>query len=119
MWSPTWAFDAATFQRTAAAFDNPDFVEVVIHSYRHRMGNAAGDPRHAATQARLAALPTIPVPTIVIHGTADGVNPVDNSESHTPFFTGPYERRLFEAIGHNPPQEAPAAFARAVLDLFR
>ena len=117
LWSPTWAFDAATFARTAVSFDNPDHVDVVIHSYRHRMGNAAGDPRHAALEARLAALPKIAVPTIVIHGTVDDVNPVANSASHQRFFTGAYERRLFDNIGHNPPQEAPELFARAVLDL--
>ncbi len=119
LWSPTWTFDEETYRRTAASFDNPDFVEVVIHSYRHRMGNGAGDPRHAALESRLATLPKISVPTIVIHGAVDDVNPAPKSEGHFRYFTGPYERRVFENVGHNPPQEAPQAFARAVLDLCR
>ena len=117
LWSPTWQFDEETYGRTAASFNNPDFVAVVIHSYRHRMGNAAGDPRHAALESRLAALPKIGVPTIVIHGAVDDVNLAQKSEGHFRYFTGPYERRLFENVGHNPPQEAPQAFAEAVLDL--
>lgn len=117
LWSPTWAFDVATYARTAASFDNPDFVDVVIHSYRHRMGIVAGDPRYAPIEARLAKLPKIGVPTIVIHGTADGVNPHPKSEAHQRFFTAHYERRLFENVGHNPAQENPTAFAQAILDL--
>jgi pimeloyl-ACP methyl ester carboxylesterase len=117
LWSPTWTFDDATYDRTAASFDNPDFVNVVIHSYRHRMGNAEGDPSCAAIEARLALLPKIDVPTIVIHGVADEVNPVVKSEGHERYFTSRYERRLLDGVGHNPPQEAPRAFAQAVLDL--
>jgi pimeloyl-ACP methyl ester carboxylesterase len=119
LWSPAWSFDDATYARTAASFDNPDFVDVVIHSYRHRAGNAAGDPRYADVEARLAKLPKIGVPTIVIHGAADDVNPVANSVGHQRFFTGSYERRIFDNAGHNPPQEAPQAFADAVLALCR
>jgi pimeloyl-ACP methyl ester carboxylesterase len=119
LWSPTWAFDDATYARTAASFDNPDFVDVVIHSYRHRMGSVAGDPRYAAIEARLAKLPKIGVPTIVVHGTTDGVNPHPKSEAHQRFFTAHYERRLFENVGHNPAQENPKAFAEAILDLSR
>jgi pimeloyl-ACP methyl ester carboxylesterase len=117
LWSPTWNFDAATFSRTAVSFDNPDFVEIVIHSYRHRFGNAAGDPRYAAIEAELAKQPRISVPTIVIHGEANGVSPPERSEGHRQYFTGPYERRLFANVGHNPPQESPEAFAAAVLAL--
>jgi pimeloyl-ACP methyl ester carboxylesterase len=117
LWSPTWAFDEVTFKRTAASYDNPDFIDVVIHSYRHRMGNAAGDPRYAKLEAQLSAQPKIGVPSIVVHGAVNDVNPVRNSESHNRFFTGYYERRIFENIGHNPPQEGPKAFAQAVLDL--
>jgi pimeloyl-ACP methyl ester carboxylesterase len=117
LWSPTWAFDHATLKRTAASFENPDFVDVVIHSYRHRHGNAAGDPRYAATEARLAEQPRINVPTIVVHGRADGVNPPPISEGHEKYFSGAYQRRLFDNVGHNPPQESPGAFARAVLEL--
>jgi pimeloyl-ACP methyl ester carboxylesterase len=117
LWSPTWHFDEATWQRSAPSFDNPDFVEVVLHSYRHRMGNAAGAARYAETEARLAALPRITVPTIAVHGDADGVNPPHTSENHARFFTGPYERRVLAGVGHNPPQEAPRLFADAVLAL--
>ena len=117
LWSPTWAFDDETYNRTAVSFSNPDFVEVVIHAYRHRMGNAAGDARYAALEARLAMLPKISVPTIVIHGSVDDVNPAQKSEGHSRYFTGHYERRVFENVGHNPPQEAPKAFAEAILDL--
>jgi pimeloyl-ACP methyl ester carboxylesterase len=119
LWSPTWAFDDATFANTAASFDNPDFVEVVVHSYRHRAGNAAGDTRYAAIEARLAAQPKIGVPSITIHGDADDVNPIANSAGHQRYFTGPYERRVFTGVGHNPPQESPRAFADAVLELCR
>lgn len=115
LWSPTWRFDEATLARTTAAFDNSDFVDVVIHSYRHRMGNAPGDPRYAPIESRLAQQPKIGVPTIVIHGDADDVGPSRTSEGHHRFFTGPYERRVFAGIGHNPPQEAPGPFADAVL----
>ncbi len=117
LWSPTWPFDAAVFQRTAASFENPDFVDVVIHSYRHRMGNAPGDPRYAAIESQLARLPKISVPAIAVHGAVDDVNPVQNTQGHQRYFTGAYERRVFENIGHNPPQEAPLAFADAILDV--
>jgi len=117
LWSPTWSFDEATFRRTAASFENLDFVEVVIHSYRHRHGNAEGDPRYSATEARLATQLKINVPTIVIHGVVDEVIPVRKSEGHERYFPGAYQRRLFENVGHNPPQESPKAFAQAILDL--
>jgi pimeloyl-ACP methyl ester carboxylesterase len=117
LWSPSWPFDDATFQRTAASFENVDFVDVVIHSYRHRHGNAGGDPRYAATEARLAAQPAITVPTIAIHGARDEVIPLRTSDGHERHFSGGYERRVLENVGHNPPQESPEAFARAILDL--
>jgi len=119
MWSPTWAFDDATFDRTAASFGNADFVDVVIHSYRHRTGNAAGDPSYASVEARLAAQPKIAVPTINLHGAVNGVTPARLSEGHGKYFTGPYQRRVLENVGHNPPQEAPQAFADAILQLCR
>ena len=119
MWSPTWAFDDATFERTAASFDNEDFVDVVIHSYRHRFGSVAGDPRYAEVEARLAAQPRINVPAINLHGAADGVTPAALSETHGKYFTGPYQRRVVPNAGHNVPQEAPHAFADAVLELCR
>jgi pimeloyl-ACP methyl ester carboxylesterase len=117
MWSPSWAFDDATFARTAASFDNEDFVDVVIHSYRHRTGNVAGDPRYAAVEARLAAQPAIDVPSINLHGAADGVAPVRASVGHGKHFTAAYQRRVLENVGHNVPQEAPQAVADAILQL--
>jgi len=119
LWSPTWSFEDAAFKRTAASFDNPDFVDIVIHSYRHRFANAPGDPRYAAVEAELAKQPRIGVPTIAIHGEVDGVIPPEKSEGHSRYFTGLYERRLFANVGHNPPQEAPEAFAAALLALCR
>jgi len=117
LWSPHWQFDAATYQQTAASFDNPDFVEVVIHSYRHRFGLVSGDPAYEATEQRLAELPSINVPAIVLHGSDNGVIPAAGSEGHHRFFGSAYERRLLPMVGHNLPQEAPQAFAAAVLAL--
>jgi len=119
MWSPSWAFSELELDRAVAAFDNPDFVDVVIHSYRHRTGQVAGDPRYAAVEAQLATQPRISVPTIALHGADDGVNPPALSEAHHKYFTGFYQRRVLERVGHNPPQEAPKAFADAVLELAR
>jgi pimeloyl-ACP methyl ester carboxylesterase len=117
LWSPNWAFDEATYARTAASFDNPDFVEVVIHSYRHRYGLVAGDPAVEESERRLTALPSIGVPAICLDGAADGVRPLAGSAGHERHFTGPYERRVIPLAGHNIPQEAPRDFAAAVLDL--
>ncbi|MGD2140131.1 MAG: alpha/beta hydrolase [Burkholderiales bacterium] len=117
LWSPTWQFDEATFQRTASAFENPDFVPVVIHSYRHRFGMVAGDPAYEEFERQLAAQPLIPVPTVVLHGEADGVHAAATSEQHERFFSGPYQRQVISDVGHNLPQEAPRQFAHAVLSL--
>ncbi|MDP3175782.1 MAG: alpha/beta hydrolase [Phenylobacterium sp.] len=117
MWSPDWAFDEATFARTAASFDNPDFVEVVVHSYRHRFGLVAGDPAAADVERRLAARPSIGVPAINLHGAGDGVGPPAAVDGAAKRFTAAYERRLLDGVGHNIPQEAPRAFAEAVLAL--
>jgi pimeloyl-ACP methyl ester carboxylesterase len=114
MWSPAWAFDEATFERTAKAFDNSDFVEVVIHSYRHRYGLVAGDPAYAPIEAGLAAQPPIAVPTISIDGDADGVNA--GTARHANKFVGPHQHRIFRGAGHNLPQERPEEWARAVID---
>ncbi len=114
MWSPTWAFDDATFERTAVAFDNPDFVAVVIHSYRHRYGLAPGDPAYAEIEAPLAAQPPITVPAITIDGDADGVNSGTAHQARS--FTGPHEHRIFSGAGHNLPQERPGDWAQAVID---
>ena len=117
LWSPTWAFDEATFERSAAAFDNPDFVDVVIQSYRHRYGLAAGDPALAGIEARLATQPAISVPSITFDGADDGVRPPAAAAQHARFFTGPRSHRIVPGAGHNLPQEKPQLFASAVLEL--
>jgi pimeloyl-ACP methyl ester carboxylesterase len=117
IWSPNWNFDDATFARSAASFDNPDFVAVTIQSYRHRFSYAPGDPVLEPIEQRLAARPKIAVPTIALQGEADGIMPPEGSAKHASFFTGPYERRVLSRIGHNPPQEAPQAVAAAILEL--
>jgi pimeloyl-ACP methyl ester carboxylesterase len=116
-WSPNWMFDEATFERSAAAFDNPDFVDVAIHSYRHRYGLAAGDPRYADIQRRLAKLSAITVPAITLDGDADGVVPDTDGTAQAASFAGPRRHRLVPRAGHNLPQEEPEAFASAVLEL--
>jgi len=119
LWRVDEPFDAALFERSASSFDNPDFVDVVIHSYRVRYGYVAGDLALADIERRLAAKPTITVPTIVLHGEADGIAPPQSSESHAKYFTGPYERRLVAHAGHALPQDAPQAVAETVLELVR
>ena len=113
-WSPTWAFDDATFDSSAEAFYCPDFVDVVIHSYRHRFGLVAGDTAYADIERRLATQPPIRVPAVTIDGERDGVN--FGTAHHARRFLGPHEHRVFADTGHNLPQERPREFARAVLD---
>ena len=115
LWSPTWAFDPAAYDRTAAAFDNPDFVEIVIHSYRHRFGLVAGDPAVAAIERSLTTRPPITVPTITLDGADDGVMGIGETADDARHFTGRHEHRIVPGAGHNLPQEAPAAFADAIL----
>lgn len=117
LWSPNWAFDDATYNRTADSFDNPDFVAVVIQSYRHRHQNAPGDPALAAIETALAVQPDITVPTICLHGAEDGVGPAAGSATARRHFTHRYERRVIPVAGHFLPNEAPEAFAQAVRDL--
>jgi pimeloyl-ACP methyl ester carboxylesterase len=117
LWSPTWQCSDETYARTAASFDNPDFVDVVIQSYRHRYGYAPGDAALEPIEAQLAAQPPITVPTIVLDGLDDGVNPPRQADWSAPHFTAAYERRLIAAAGHNLPQEAPTAVIDAVLGL--
>ncbi len=117
LWSPNWRFDEATYRRTAAAFENPDFVDVVIHSYRHRYGAVPGDPAFAAIERRLAARPAIAAPTIVLHGACDGVDPPAGSENDAVHFTGPYRRAVVPVAGHFLPWEASEPIAAAVLSL--
>lgn len=117
--SPKWAFDDATFDRSAAAFDNPDHVEVVIDNYRWRLGLAKGEARFDAIEAKLATAPVITVPTITLEGDANGAPHLEPA-AYAAKFTGRYEHRLITGgIGHNLPQEAPAAFAEAIFDLAR
>jgi pimeloyl-ACP methyl ester carboxylesterase len=118
-WSPNWQFDDATLDRTVAAHDNPDYVDVVIHSYRHRFGLAGGDPQYADLQRRLAALPVITVPTITLDGDADGVAPATDGTASAAKFTGRRTHHVIPRAGHNLPQEEPEAFAGAVLELIR
>ncbi len=114
LWSPTWRFTDATYAATAAAFDNPDFIEIVIHSYRHRFGHAPSDPAALPTERLLASQPAITVPTVVLHGADDGVSPPQSSAGHAHHFTDRYVRRVLPGIGHNVPQEAPQDFAKAI-----
>jgi pimeloyl-ACP methyl ester carboxylesterase len=117
LWSPTWNFNDGIFEQSAAAFDNPDFVEVVIQSYRHRFALAAGDPAYLDIEARLAAQPVITVPSITFDGADDGVRAPSPAGSHAPKFTGPRSHRVVPGVGHNMPQEVPEVFAAAVLEL--
>jgi pimeloyl-ACP methyl ester carboxylesterase len=117
LWSPTWNFSEDTFARSAASFDHPDFVDVVIHSYRHRFGLVPGDPAYASIQARLAGQPLITVPAITFDGEDDGVRKPSADVPHADRFTGPRSHRLVPGVGHNMPQEVPEVFAGAVLEL--
>jgi pimeloyl-ACP methyl ester carboxylesterase len=114
--SPAWRFDDATFERAGASFDNPDYVDVVIHAYRYRFGNAAGDPGYAAAEQMLAARPAIAVPAITLEGSASGVAPGTDPGA---LFSGPHSHRRIAGAGHDVPQEAPQAFADAVAELVR
>jgi pimeloyl-ACP methyl ester carboxylesterase len=113
--SPNWQFDDATFDRSAASFDNPDHVEIVIHNYRWRIGIADGEPRYDDLETRLAQAPTITVPTITLEGGANGA-PHPDAAAYRSKFTGPYAHRVIAGgVGHNLPQEAPQAFADAII----
>jgi pimeloyl-ACP methyl ester carboxylesterase len=115
--SPKWSFDEAMFARSAAAFDNPDHVAIVIHNYRWRLGLAAGEPKYDELEKRLAAGPVINVPAITLEGDANGA-PHAEPGSYAGKFTGPYSHRTIEGgIGHNLPQEAPKAFVDAIIDV--
>jgi pimeloyl-ACP methyl ester carboxylesterase len=117
--SPKWKFDNATFERTAASFDNPDHVSIVIHNYRWRLGVAEGEAKYDDLEKQLAEFPVITVPTITLQGDVDGA-PRPDPSSYAQKFAGKYSHRLIKGgIGHNLPQEAPQAFAKAVLDVDR
>jgi pimeloyl-ACP methyl ester carboxylesterase len=117
LWSPNYRFDDATYEQTAASFHNPDFVEVVIQSYRHRYGVAPGDPALDTIEAQLAHQPPITVPTIALQGEADGVSPPDRTDRAAHHFTGPYRSRLIPRAGHFLPREAPEALVQAISEL--
>jgi pimeloyl-ACP methyl ester carboxylesterase len=115
--SPKWAFDDATFDRSATAFDNPDHVDIVVHNYRWRQSLAAGEARFDDLEAKLSLRPRITVPTITIASDFDG--PLANGKAYADRFAGPYSHRILLGVGHNLPQEAPEAFAKAVVDAGR
>ncbi|RSN43466.1 alpha/beta hydrolase [Amycolatopsis sp. WAC 04197] len=115
-WSPTWAGADAAFPASARSLHNPDFVDVVIHSYRHRFGLAEGDPRYQALEDLIAREPAITVPSVVLESGDDGVGG-PSAEGDREYFTGPYTHRVLPGVGHNVPQEAPEAFAAAVTSL--
>ncbi|HEY6578531.1 MAG TPA: alpha/beta hydrolase, partial [Rhizomicrobium sp.] len=115
--SPKWNFDDATFERTAKAFDNPDHVAIVIHNYRWRLGLAQGEAKYDELEQKLAKAPVIPVPTITMEGDANGA-PHPDPSVYAKMFSGKYSHRTITGgIGHNLPQEAPKAFAEAVIDV--
>jgi pimeloyl-ACP methyl ester carboxylesterase len=113
--SPTWRFSQATYDTTAAAFDNRDYVAVIIDNYRWRLDPAAGDPRSAAIEKRLAAVPAIGVPAVTVDGAYDPFTPAGNGALYRAHFTGRYAHRTVP-VGHNVPQEDPRGFARAVVE---
>ncbi|MGW4549286.1 alpha/beta fold hydrolase [Streptomyces violaceorubidus] len=115
--SPEWAFHARDLDRTARAFANPDYTDVVVHSYRHRLGFAPGADAYAKLEARLAGLPPVPVPTVTLDGLADGNFPATDGSATARHFTGPRLHRKVAGAGHNLPQERPEAFAAAVRDV--
>jgi pimeloyl-ACP methyl ester carboxylesterase len=117
LWSPNMQIDRAGYELTAASFDNPDFVDVVIHSYRHRHRAAPGDPALEPIERSLAAQPPIRVPSLALHGAADGVDPPANSESHGRHFAGPYQRRIVPLAGHFLPREAPDPVVAGLVEL--
>ncbi|MFL5484269.1 MAG: alpha/beta fold hydrolase, partial [Gemmatimonadaceae bacterium] len=113
--SPTWRFDNATFDRTAASFDNPDHVKIVIHNYRWRLSLADGEARYSDLEKKLFARPAISVPTITIASDFDGA--AADGKAYADKFTGRYSHRVLRGIGHNVPQEDPQAFAKAIVDV--
>jgi pimeloyl-ACP methyl ester carboxylesterase len=120
-WSPTWHFTDATYEKTAPSFDNPDFVDIVIHSYRHRLGNAPGEPRFEAVERKLAERPKIEVPTIVLHGADDFLDraPAETPANERAPFTNLVARRIVPGSGHFMPREKPDAVAAALIEVLR
>jgi pimeloyl-ACP methyl ester carboxylesterase len=118
-WSPGWRFDDATFEKTAMSFDNPDFVDIAIHSYRHRWGNAPGDPYYDGIEAAVSGTPIITVPTTVIHGEDDGATLPETSAGKERFFTNTYKRYVLPNVGHFVQRERPDFVIKAILELIR
>ncbi|MGW0812832.1 alpha/beta fold hydrolase [Streptomyces viridiviolaceus] len=114
--SPEWRFTEAEFARAAQVWKNPDYVDVVIHSYRHRLAAAPGDPRYAALERRLLDQPKITVPAVTLDGQADGVTPWTDGSGHAAHFAGPWRHHVVPGAGHNLPQEKPGNFAAAVVE---
>jgi pimeloyl-ACP methyl ester carboxylesterase len=121
LWSPGWRFTDETYNRTAASFDNPDFVDVVIHSYRHRISNAPGEPRYAAMEQQLASRPKIQAPSITLYGAEDGVAPPapEASAGERAVFAALIARRVIPGVGHFMPRERPEAVSAAILELLK
>jgi len=117
LWSPGWTFDDATFERTAVSFDNPDFVDVVIQSYRHRQATASGDPALLGIEAQIAKAPLITVPTIMLNAGNDGIGRAKDHDAHLKFFTHLLDRRLVEKSGHFMSREVPEPVVEAVLEI--
>ena len=114
-WSPSGWYNQEEFAATADAFDNADWADITLHSYRHRWGHAPGDPRYLPEESRLSPTPVLDVPTLVLHGAADGVNLPDSSLGQEVFFRGPYEHRMLAGVGHFPQREAPGEVLAALL----
>ena len=119
LWSPNWRFDETLYAKTAESFENEDFVDVVVHSYRHRFGLAPGDPAFEDIERRLAVSPAITVPSIALEGTGDGVTPPGSYSHLDQLFVNGLQRHVLPQVGHNLPQEAPQEFAAAVLEVSR
>jgi pimeloyl-ACP methyl ester carboxylesterase len=117
LWSPTWQFEEVTYRQSAKSFENPDFVDVVIHSYRHRFGLVPGDPSLESLEEALALQPRIAVAAITLDGRDDGIWHPKPAEQHAQGFSGFHQHRFVDGAGHNLPQEAPDQFAQAVFDL--
>ncbi|MDF2465405.1 MAG: alpha/beta hydrolase [Ramlibacter sp.] len=114
-WAPAGWYRPEEFEATAQAFDNDDWPDVTLHSYRHRWGHAPGNPQYASVEAALTPAPVLMVPTLVLHGVADGVNHPDTSAGKENFFSGPYRRELLDGVGHFPQREASQAVAQAII----
>jgi len=119
LWAPNGWYEPAEFEATADAFDNDDWADIVLHSYRHRWGHAPGDPAYAADELALNPAPVLSVPTLMLHGEADGVSSLATSANKEAFFSGPYQRRLLPGVGHFPQREAPERVADEVLAFLR